>query len=384
MPKIEADQMATEPDQVASDPRRMTSENQATQGSRETAKPVRAIALETVERGGLIILLLVMIVIFSVDSTSGGSFRGSANIQQLLANQGVTGIIALAMVVPLVSGYFDLSVAAIPGLANVAVAALLGTHHDSVVIVIIVTLLISALAGAINGFLVARLRLNGFVVTLGTYTLIGGLLLEYTKGTTLSNGIPTSFGAWASADYLGVPRPFWVLIVISILCWYVLMHTPFGRKLEAIGSNESAARLVGINVDRAIFISFLVSALLAGAAGILLTSTSGDADPTAGPAYLFPALAAVFIGATSIRPGRYNVWGTIIGVFVVAVAIDGFTLLGASSWVTPVFNGGALVGAVTISTLIGRKREASARTMIVHRADDAPSGSNGGRSREVE
>jgi ribose transport system permease protein len=379
MADLEPVQMATEPEQMASDPRRPPNDTGSGPVKSGENRSVPAIALEIVERGGLIILLVAMIVIFSVDSTSGGPFRGSANIQQLLANQGVTGIIALAMVVPLVSGYFDLSVAAITGLANVAVASLLGTHHDPVVIVIIVTLLMSAFFGAINGFLVARLRLNGFVVTLGTYTLIGGLLLEYTKGTTLSNGIPISFSAWASADYLGVPRPFWVLIVISIVVWYVLMHTPFGRKLEAIGSNESAARLVGINVDRAIFVSFLVSAVLAGAAGILLTSTSGDADPTAGPAYLFPALAAVFIGATSIRPGRYNVWGTIIGVFVVAVAIDGFTLLGASAWVTPVFNGAALVGAVTISTLIGRKREASARTMILHRADDAPSETEGGR-----
>jgi ribose transport system permease protein len=356
--------MATKTDQPATDP----SASRVRSRGRGSS---RAVALETVERGGLIILLLLLIVLFSVDPTSGGPFRSSANIHQLLANQGVTGIIALAMVVPLVSGYFDLSVAAIAGLANVAAAAFMG-HHDSVIVAVVLTLLICALAGAINGFLVAGLRLNGFVVTLGTYTLIGGLLLEYTKGTTLLNGIPISFSAWAAGKYLGVPRPFWVLILISLACWYVLMHTPFGRKLEAIGSNESAARLVGIRVDRAIFLSFMASALLAAAAGILLTSTSGDADPTAGPAYLFPALAAVFIGATVIRPGRYNVWGTIIGVFVVAVAIDGFTLLGASSWVTPVFNGAALVGAVTISTLIGRHREAGVRNAIMPTADAAP------------
>jgi ribose transport system permease protein len=328
------------------------------------ARSVRSGLLEIGERGGLVVLLLGMIVLFAVDPTSGHAFRASANIQQLLGNQSVTGIIALAMVVPLVSGYFDLSVAAVAGLSNVVSASLVGTHHDAVIVAIIGALVISAIAGAINGFLVAGLRLNGFVVTLGTYTLIGGLLLKYTAGQTIINGIPTSLGAWSADKYLGLPRPFWLLIVVAIVVWYLLMHTPFGRKLESIGSNESAARLVGIRVDRAIFLSFLGSALLAGVAGVLLTSTSGDADPTAGPAYLFPALAAVFIGATAIRPGRYNVWGTIIGVFVVAVAIDGFTLLGASSWVTPVFNGAALVGAVMVSTLIGRQREKSARAAL--------------------
>jgi ribose transport system permease protein len=330
-----------------------------------SAPSVRVLIPELLERGGLVILLVVLIVFFAVDSTSGSAFRASANIQQILGNQGVTGIIALAMVVPLVCGYFDLSVAAITGLSNVTMAALIGTHHDSIIVGIIGALLVSLAAGCINGFLVAGLRLNGFVVTLGTYTLIGGLLQYYTQGTTISNGIPPSFGAWGAAKYLGLPRPFWLLIVVALVVWYMLMHTPFGRKLESIGSNESAARLVGIRVDRAVFLTFLASALLAGIAGILLTSSAGNADPTAGPAYLFPALAAVFIGATAIRPGRYNVWGTIIGVFVVAVAVDGFTLLGASSWVTPVFNGAALVGAVTVSTLMGRRREANARTALV-------------------
>jgi ribose transport system permease protein len=337
-----------------------------------SAPSVRVLIPELLERGGLIILLILLIVFFSVDSKSGTAFTSSANVQNILGNQGITGIIALAMVVPLVSGYFDLSVAAVAGLSNVTTAALIGTHHDAVIVGIIGAMVISAIAGSVNGFLVARMRLNGFVVTLGTYTLIGGLLQYYTKGQTITNGIPTSFSNWGTGKYLGLPRPFWLLMVVALVTWYVLMHTPFGRKLESIGSNESAAHLVGIRVNRAIFLSFLGSSLLAGAAGVLLTATAGSADPTAGPAYLFPSLAAVFLGATAIRPGRYNVWGTIIGVFLVAVAVDGFTLLGASSWVTPVFNGAALVGAVTVSTLIGRRREANARADLL-----APSGEGG-------
>ncbi len=186
----------------------------------------RVVIPELLERGGLIILLIALIILFSVDSKSSTAFTSSANIQNILGNQGVTGIIALAMVLPLVSGYFDLSVAAVAGLSNVACAALIGTHGDAVIVGIIGALLISAIAGCINGFLVAGLKLNGFVVTLGTYTLIGGLLQYYTKGQTITSGIPTSFGAWGSAKYIGLPRPFWLLMLVAVVVWYVLMHDP--------------------------------------------------------------------------------------------------------------------------------------------------------------
>jgi ribose transport system permease protein len=312
-------------------------------------------ALGTVERGGLLILLVLLIVFFAVDATTGDVFRSSANVRSILANQSVTGLIALAMVVPLVCGSFDLSAAAVTGLANVTAAAVIGTHGQSVLVGILAAMAVALLAGAINGTLVAVLKLNAFVVTLGTFTLIGGLLLFYTEGQTITSGIPASLGNWGSYDYLGVPRPFWLLLVLGFATWFVLMQLPFGRRLASIGSNERAAHLVGIRVDRHVFLAFMGSSFLAGAAGVLLTSRSGGADPTAGQAYLFPALAAVFLGATTIRPGSYNVWGTLIGVFLVAVAINGFTLLGAAAWVTPVFNGAALVIAVALSTLLGRR-----------------------------
>lgn len=328
-----------------------------------------AMVTNALEHGGLVIFLLLLVLWFVLSPTSGDIFTSSANIRQVLANQSVTGIIALAMVVPLVAGYFDLSVPAIAGLSNVAMAALVGTHGYPVLAGIALTLLIASLAGAVNGLLVAGMKLNAFIVTLGTYTLVGGLIQYYTGGQSISEGIPTSFGNWGSLTWLGVPRPFWLLIGIAALVWYGLTQIPFGRRLESIGSNERAARLVGIRVDRSVFLSFVASGFLAGAAGILLTSRAGSADPTAGSAYLFPALAAVFLGATTIRPGKYNVWGTVVGVYFVAIAVNGFTLLGADAWVTPVFNGGSLVAAVLISTLVARQRSSQARRVLVAAAD---------------
>lgn len=329
--------------------------------------------LELVERGALPLIFVALVIFFSVNETSGEVFRSGANIRVILANQSVTGLVALAMIIPLCCGYFDLSVAAIAGLANVTSAALIGTHGWPVALGILGALVVALIAGTVNATLVARLKLSAFVITLGTFTLIGGLLVWYTKGATISEGLPASLGNWGSATYLGLPRPFWLLLVVALILWYVLMHTPFGRKLESIGSNERGARLVGITVDRHIFLAFLGSSLLAGIAGVLLTSRSGGADATTAQGYLFPALAAMFLGATTIRPGFYNVWGTLVGVYFIGMAVSGLTLLGATSWVQPVFNGTALIVAVALSSFIGRgalRRDRPAETESADKQGD--------------
>lgn len=333
------------------------------------AKPRKTVG-EIVEVAALPIFMVLLIVFFMVYPTTRHLFAARPNLINLLGNQSVTGLVAVAMVIPLVCGYFDLSVAAIAGLTNVACAAAMVNYHLSPAVAIVVAIAVGLLAGAVNAFLVAGLKLNGFIATLGTYTLLGGLLELYTNGTSIF-GIPLGFGNWGSLFWLGVPRPFWLLIAVAVIIWYALLHTPAGRQLEAIGSNESAARLVGISVDRLVALSFLGSALVASFAGVLLTSRQGGADPTVATDYLFPALAAVFLGATTIRPGRYNVWGTVIGLFTLAVAINGFTFMGAQAWVTQVFDGLALVLAVAVSTLMRRHRESKAKKLL-QRTDEAP------------
>jgi ribose transport system permease protein len=321
------------------------------------------IVTRAAEQFGLPVLFVVMVLFFATYSTSREPFTSSANINNILAGQSVTGIIALGMVIPLAAGYFDVSIAAIAGVANVVAAALIVEHGQSIWIGMVAALLVGGLIGAANGVLVAFFKVNGLIVTLGSFTVLGGVLTWYTKGASIS-GVPDSLGNWGSLKWLGIPRPFWLLIVVGLIVWYALMHTPFGRQFEAVGSNEAAARLVGIRVERLVFASFVLAGTIAGIAGILLTSRSGGADPTAGPSYLFPALAAVFLGATTIRPGKYNVWGTIISIFFVAVGVTGFTLLGADAWVTPVFDGGILILAVFISTVVGRRRAGQAVAVV--------------------
>src|SRR3954454_24266730 len=170
---------------------------------------------ELVERSGVAILLVLLIVFFSVNPTTADGFTSTANLQNIFANQSVTGLIALGMVIPLVAGYFDLSAAAIAGLANVTVAAVAGTHHHSLLLGALAGIGVALLAGVINGFMVAVVRLNGFVYTLGVSILIGGLLQLYTQGQTIGAGLPPSFAAWGGEKYLGIAKPFWLLMIIA-------------------------------------------------------------------------------------------------------------------------------------------------------------------------
>jgi ribose transport system permease protein len=352
----------------------------------EDRRAWRAVLAELVERGGLIILLVLVIIYFGARADTSQVFLSSANIKNILGDQAVVGLIALAMIPPLTAGYFDLSVAATAGVANIAFASAVGPHSASILVGIALAVGLSLAVGLTNGLLVAQLKLNGFVVTLGMATFLGGVATWYTKGSTIAEGIPSEVGAWGSSQTLGLPNPFLLLIGVAAIAWYLLGQVPWGRHLESIGSNEAAARLVGIKVERTLYGSFLLGSTLAAFAGIVLTTRTGSATPTGAPSYLFPAFAAVFLGATVVRPGHYNVFGTVIGVFFVAVSISGLSLAGADIWVQPVFNGAALILAVALSTLIARARASSAtrsqRELTRSRQSvDPPAGDGGGLKR---
>ena len=315
------------------------------------------------ERFGVPAFLILMVILFLLAPSTRHQFGTGANVQVILANQSVTGLIALGMVIPMVAGYFDVSAAAIAGISNVTMASLIVTHGLPIAVGVIAGVAAGCLAGAINGVLIGILRLNPFITTLGTYIVYSGLLDLYTQGKTIS-GLPPSLGAWTLNKWLGIETPFWLLILVAIIVWYMHRQTPYGRRLTAIGSNERAARLTGIRVDRAILIAYVLSGLFAGLGGVLLTAQNGEADSTTAISFLFPALAAVFLGQTAITPGRVNVWGTVFGLFLVAVAVDGFTLMGAASWISQVFNGCALLLAVGISMQMTRVRERRARAQL--------------------
>ena len=225
------------------------------------------------------------------------------------------------------------------------------------VFAILVPVLIGMAIGLSNGNTVAKVGVNSLIVTLGVGTVIGGVVQWYTSGQSIITGISPTLIRMGSGDWLGLPRTVYILVVIAALVYYLLEHTPFGRYLHSIGSNREAARLVGLPVERLVLISFMLSGALAGFAGVLLVARNGSGSPLVGTVIdTLQALAAAYLGATAIKPGRFNVVGTIVAIYFLAFSVTGLTLAGVSNWINDVFNGAALFIAVLVSTVIGRRR----------------------------
>lgn len=312
---------------------------------------------------GLLVLFAIVVAFFALYGATSSDYLSQANLVTLLGNNAVVCIVALAVLVTLTAGYIDLSVGAVTGVSSVVVAGAVGNDHISMAIAIPVAIVVGMLLGLLNGFLIARFHLSSIVTTLGMSTALSGIMLWYTKGSTIGGQLPQSLLNFGSLNWFGIPRVTYVMVPIVFICWFVLENTPFGRYLQAIASNSRSSRLVGINVDRSVLVAFTFSGFLAGVAGVLLTARSGAADATTGPSYLFLALAGVFLGATTIHPGRPNTWGTVVGIFFVAFVVSGLSLLGASSWAPDLFNGLILVAAAALASIFARRRGGGPRLL---------------------
>lgn len=330
--------------------------------SAATRSPRTFDARRTIERYALPILLVIVFVVFAVHDAR---FRSLDNVRVVLATNSVLVVLAVATIVPLIAGQFDLSVAAVMGTASIVCGGALSNHHAPLVVAILLGVGSGTIVGLFNGLLVTRIGVNSLIVTLGVATILPGLVDWYSSGLTIVKDIPAGFTESASGNALGIPRSvYWVLPIIVIV-WFVLTQTPWGRRLEAIGSNSEAARLVGVPADRTVLLSFVASGSLAGFAGVLTLARDGAANPqTSLGSLLLPALAAVFLGATAFRPGHYNVPGTVVAVFFVAFSVSGLSLAGAAPWVEQVFNGSALVIAVTLSTMAATGRSLNLRRLV--------------------
>jgi ribose transport system permease protein len=298
-------------------------------------------------------LLVGLIVLFSI--LRPDTFPTTFTLKSVGSDQAVTGLIALALLVPFVTGTFDLSVGAAVGLTGMVSASLVATHHVPAWAAILLTLLVGVGIGIVNGFLVAVVRIDSFIATLGTGAMIAGAVRVISNNQYIV-GLPSSFTAIGTTSLFGVSILVWVLVVVVAAVWYVLEQTPLGRHLYALGGNREAARLGGVRTQALVFGSLIVCGLLAATAGVLETASLDTGDPTMGPSYLLPAFAAVFLGATQIRVGRVNALGTILAVYLLAVGERGLLLLGAPPYVDDFFNGGALVVAVAITLWTGNLR----------------------------
>jgi ribose transport system permease protein len=296
-------------------------------------------------------------VFFSVWSKTSSTFLTSSNFKNVLGGEAYSGILALAIMIPLVCGEFDFSVGNSAGLTQVLCAGFMARLGMPVPLAILLPIGVGAFIGVSNGNTVARIGVNSLIVTLGISSVLLGIVQWYTNGQSISNNISPWLTNIATDQWFGLPVTVYLLAVAALIVYYMLEHTPYGRYLYSIGSNRDAARLVGLRVERYVLTAFVLSGTLAGVAGILLVARSGGGNPQAGQIIdTLQALAAAYLGATAIKPGRFNVLGTMIAIYFLAFTVTGLSLAGVADWINSVFDGAALFVAVLVSTIIGRRR----------------------------
>lgn len=307
---------------------------------------------------GLIILLFALWI--------PDLFLTTSTLQSILTTGAITAIVALGLLIPLSAGAFDLSVAQNLGLSGLFCSWLMTKHGVSVPLAILLTLLLGLAVGLFNAFLVAIVRLDSFIATLGTTSLLLAAAVGISQGQYLGP-FDSSFTSLTDGKVLGVPTICVYVLVLALVLWYLLEHTPLGRQIQATGANVEAARLAGLRTRRLIFWSMVASAFVASIAGVLYASTIGTTNQNDGPPYLLPAFTAAFLGATMLKPGMFNVWGTLIAVYLLGTGVQGLQLAGGQVWVTYLFNGAALLLAVSSAVITDRLRGSHAVARLLGR-----------------
>jgi ribose/xylose/arabinose/galactoside ABC-type transport system permease subunit len=308
--------------------------------------------------------LIVVVVIFSSLSPA---FLTVGNLLDISRVVSIIGIMAMGMTLVMLIGGIDLSVGSTLALAGAVAASLVpGSYSGSaiadlekmpVALAVVAGLLAGGLIGFINGFIVAKSRIEPFIVTLGSMVFVRGLTYLYTAGyPVLFKPMQPAF-AWVGQGYVfGVPTPVIFFVAITLLCFWITTRTSLGRFMYAIGGNEEASRLSGLPVFRVKTIAYSLVGVFAALSGIILASRVAAASPLAGAGYELDVIASVVIGGTSLQGGRGSIIGTLIGVFILGVIANGLNILGVPTYSQYVVKGLVLIAAVGVDGYL-RKRE---------------------------
>jgi len=309
--------------------------------------------LRLLERSGLVVAWILAIAVFGI--LSPDVFLTQENFSTIFGSQAVLVVLALGLLIPLTAGDYDLSIAAVLSLSSMLVAVLNVQHGVPLGLAILAALAAGALVGGLNGALVTLIGIDPFIVTLGTGTVLNGLVIWLSDSQTISGISNTLVDAVIGTRLLGISLGFWYGLALCAIVWFVFEFTPLGRRLLFAGRGRRVASLSGFNLTRLRWGALIASGTISALAGVLYAGVTGGADPSSGASFLLPAFAAAYLGATAIVPGRFNPWGSIIAVYFLVTGITGLTILGAASWVQDVFYGTALVLAVALSTLSRRR-----------------------------
>ena len=291
--------------------------------------------------------LLVLITIVTILSPS---FLSTKNIFNILRQTSVNGIIAAGMTFVILTGGIDLSVGSILAISGAVCASLLASGQN-IIIAVLAALIIGAMVGFLNGFIITKGKLQPFIANLATMTILRGLTLVYTDGKpiTLGSGdLAIKFGQIGGGKIFGIPTPALIMILVFAICTFVLKNTQMGRYTYALGSNEEATKLSGLNTDKIKIAVYTISGILASVAGIIITSRLFSAQPTAGDGYELDAIAAVVLGGTSLTGGKGKITGTIIGALIIGVLSNALNILDVSSYYQMMVKGAVILVAVLL------------------------------------
>jgi ribose transport system permease protein len=275
-------------------------------------------------------------------------FLTSATVHSVASSQAIATMLALALLIPLIAGVYDLSVGAVINVSTVLVVEFQTKYHHGMWVSILLTILCCAAIGAVSGFIVVKLKVNSFVATLGMATVVTAIQEIVSNQTQPFPPVSKSWSSLTQHNVFGFQIVVLYMIVLAFIVWWLLDHTPVGRYLYAIGGSPEAARLTGVRVGFWSWTSLIASATIAGIAGVFYASLSGP-SLTFGQGLLLPAFAAVFLGSTQFTPGRPNVWGTLVAVYVLATGVQGLQFVTGVLWLNDMFNGVALIAAVSFA-----------------------------------
>ena len=312
---------------------------------------------------GIFLIFAVMVVAASIMSPA---FLSSINLINIVRQMSVVGLIALGVTGVIVSAGIDLSSGSVVGLTAVVAASLAQDPeystpfypgvHVPLIIAVLAACAVGALVGLINGSLVAKTRIPPFIATLGTFTAIRGLALLYTGGRPISD-LTDSYNFIGQGAVLGVPVPIIILVIMAVVTHILYAHTKFGKYIYAIGGNEQAARVSGIDAEKYKMLIYVYASFLAGLAGVVVSSRIGSGQPGLGVGYELDAIAAAVIGGTSLSAGGIGtVAGTIVGALIIGVLNNILDLMNVSAYWQQIIKGCIIVGAVILDQLKQRRR----------------------------
>jgi ribose transport system permease protein len=306
-------------------------------------------------------VLIVMIVVFSIWVPD--TFPEADTARQILNTNAITAMAALTFVIPLSAGVFDISIPTTMSLAGVMATYAIVNSDTSVFVGILIALVVSLMVGILNGIVIVFLQIESLIGTLATSFLIQSVIVWRTGSRNISGPeLSEGFQDIAQTSWLfDLTLPVYYALILAFALWYVLEHTATGRRIYATGFNLDATRLASVRTERIRFGSLIASAMLAGITGIVLASNIGSGSSTAGQQYLLPAIAAVFLGATQLKAGRFNAWGTIIAVILLGTLVTGLGLARVGQWVQQFAIGVVLIAALALTGFQVRRAGAAAR-----------------------